>query len=86
MSWSCLSKHKSTGGMGFRSFKDFNLALLGKQGWRLLSNAHSLASHIYKEKYFPNSNFLEVKLGHNPSYIWRSLLEDGARWKVGSGK
>lgn len=30
MSWSRLSKHKSAGGMGFRDFKDFNLALLGK--------------------------------------------------------
>lgn len=31
MSWSRLSKHKSTRGMGFRDFKDFNIALLGKQ-------------------------------------------------------
>lgn len=32
MGWTGLSKHKSTGGMGFRDFYDFNLAMLGKQG------------------------------------------------------
>lgn len=43
-------------------------------------------------RYFPNSNFLEANLGHNPSFIWRSLMAakgvvaEGARWKVGSGK
>lgn len=92
MNWSRLSKHKSTGGIGFRDFKDFNLALLRKQGWRFLTRPHSLVSRVYKGRYFSNSNFLEANVGHNPSFIWRSLMAgkgvvaDGVRWKVGSGK
>ncbi|XP_074377351.1 uncharacterized protein LOC141718876 [Apium graveolens] len=92
MSWSRLSRHKSAGGMGFRDFKDFNLALLGKQGWRFLSKSSSLVSRVYKDRYFPNTNFLEAKIGHNPSYIWKSILEvkdlvaGGARWMVGTGE
>lgn len=75
--------------MGFRDFKDFNLALLGKHGWRLLSTPQSLVSRLYKTRYFPKGNFLEATLGNNPSYIWRSLMAakgtvaDGARWQVG---
>ena len=92
MSWSKLSKHKSTGGMGFKDFKDFNLALLGKQCWRLLSTPHSLVGRLYKARYFPKGNFLEASLGNNPSFIWRSLMAakgiiaDGARWQVGTGE
>lgn len=48
MSWEHLSKHKSVGGMGFRNFKDFNLALLGKQGWRFLTKPSSLVTRVYK--------------------------------------
>lgn len=32
MSWTRMSRHKSTGGLGFRDFRDFNLAMLGKKG------------------------------------------------------
>lgn len=58
MSWNRLSRHKTAGGMGFRDFRDFNLALLGKQGWRFLSNPESLVIRVYKARYFPKTNFL----------------------------
>lgn len=86
-----LSKHKHAGGMGFRNFRDFNIAMLGKQVWRLLSNPNSLVARLYKAKYFPNSDLLQANLGHNPSFIWRSLLEatqllkGGICWRVGDG-
>ncbi|KAL8124124.1 hypothetical protein AgCh_011939 [Apium graveolens] len=91
MSWERLSRHKSCGGMGFRDFRDFNLAMLGKQGWRFIKNPHSLVSRVFKAKYFPDSTFLEAKAGSNPSFVWRSIWEArhvisaGMRWKIGSG-
>lgn len=44
---------------------------------------------MFKARYYPNSTFLEAKLGNNPIYVWRSILEAqtlikrGARWRVG---
>uniref|UniRef100_A0A803PX49 C2H2-type domain-containing protein n=1 Tax=Cannabis sativa TaxID=3483 RepID=A0A803PX49_CANSA len=77
----------TTGGMGFR---DFNLALLAKQGWRLLTCESGLVGKIFKARYFANGNFLRESLGNNPSYIWRVYwnpklwLRRGLR-SVGSG-
>ncbi|XP_074336620.1 uncharacterized protein LOC141673779 [Apium graveolens] len=91
MSWERMSKHKAAGGLGFRNFRDFNLAMLGKQGWRILINPDSLVARLYKARYFENTDFLNATLGHSPSFIWRSILEAknvvaaGVRWRIGTG-
>jgi ribonuclease HI len=91
MSWDKLTMRKEFGGMGFRSILGFNLAMLGKQGWKLLTNPDAMVSRIFKAKYYPNGDFLGASLGHNPSYVWRSiwssrpLLKEGYRWRIGNG-
>jgi hypothetical protein len=91
MSWERLTKAKNRGGMGFRCFKDFNKALLGKHGWRLMTEETSLVARIFKARYYPRSSFMEPNVGYQPSYAWRSIvsakdmLEVGARWSVGNG-
>ena len=35
MCWENLCVPKNQGGMGFKLLKEFNLALLAKQGWKL---------------------------------------------------
>lgn len=69
MSWDRLSKHKSLGGLGFRNLRDFNLAMLRKQGWRLLTQPLSLTSRIFKARYYPQGDYLSANLGANPSFI-----------------
>lgn len=53
MSWDRLSRHKACGGMSFRDFRDFNIAMLGKQGWRFITNPNIMVSKVYKARYFP---------------------------------
>lgn len=91
MGWDRMSHHKAAGGMGFRNLRDFNLDILGKQGWRFLIKPESLVSKMFKARYFPSTNFLDSGLGNNPSFVWRSvweaneLVKAGARWLIGSG-
>lgn len=75
MSWDRMCRSKMIGGMGFRHVYDFNITQLGRQAWRLVTNQSSLASRIFRARYYPNGSFLTAKLGNNPSYIWRSILE-----------
>ncbi|CAH9094451.1 unnamed protein product [Cuscuta europaea] len=90
-SWKGLCMPKEVGGLGFRRLREFNLAMLGKQGWRLITDESCLMSRVLKARYFPNTNFLNAKLGNNPSFIWRSIFEtqelqkNNTRRRVGNG-
>ncbi|KAL0011421.1 hypothetical protein SO802_006529 [Lithocarpus litseifolius] len=92
VSWEKMCKAKSNGGMGFRNLQAFNLAMLTKQGWRLLSNPDSLCAKVLKARYYPNGDVLNSKVGSNPSYTWRSIVKGlevirkGTRWRVGYGR
>ncbi|KAA3465749.1 reverse transcriptase [Gossypium australe] len=89
--WRFLCRSKEEGGLGFRRMAQFNISLLAKQGWRLLNFLNSLVARAFKAKYFPNTNFLHLRLGSLCSYIWRNIwatkgtLEKGLLWKVGTG-
>lgn len=88
--WSDLCTPKNLGGLGFRDLCIFTVALLVKQGWRLLTNPASLLARIYSVKYFPNTSFWNARLGSYPSFTWKSifaarkLLVDEIGWSASS--
>ncbi|CAJ2640848.1 unnamed protein product [Trifolium pratense] len=91
LAWDRMTYPKTQGGMGFRDLHSFNLAMIAKQGWKIMTQAHSLLAKLYKARYFPKTSFFAAKLGHNPSYAWRGIWEarrilmNGCRWSVGNG-
>ena len=60
--------------MGFRDIWNFNLAILAKQGWRLLQEHGLLLYGCLKARYFPKCNLLEVMDVPNNSYVWKSII------------
>ncbi|KAF7154602.1 hypothetical protein RHSIM_Rhsim01G0174200 [Rhododendron simsii] len=90
--WDKLSRCKGKGGLGFRDLEVFNMALIAKQGWKLIFGESSLFKRIFKGKYFPNTTFFNANASSQASWAWRSicwsreLLNKGWRWQVRSGK
>lgn len=91
LSWERLSVPKVFGGMGFKSLKAFNMAMIGKQAWKLVSNPDALITKLLKAKYYPQSDYFDASIGHNPSYVWRGLwtvresVKRGMKWSIGTG-
>ncbi|KAL8115005.1 hypothetical protein AgCh_021723 [Apium graveolens] len=92
ITWKRLCMPKEFGGLGLKELKKFNMAMLAKQGWRLLTEANPLISAVLKARYYPKTGLLDAELGNNPSYVWRGifaslkLVKTGARRRVGNGE
>ena len=83
LSWDKLASPKIKGGMGFKDLPLFNLAMLGKQGWRLLTHPHSLCARVLKGKYFPLTDFMHATVPKNASATWRAIIAGREALKVG---
>lgn len=68
-----MSKSKQEGGVGFRTLRDFNIAMLAKQAYRFLIYPNSLVAGTFKAKYYPHYDFLHSKIDNSLGYIWRSI-------------
>ncbi|KAJ1256423.1 hypothetical protein BS78_K029100 [Paspalum vaginatum] len=89
--WPKLTRSKNLGGLGFRDLHAFNMAMLARQGWRLLTMPDSLCAQVLQVKYYPDGNLLEAKPKARISYTWRSILKgldlvkEGLIWRIGDG-
>lgn len=83
---------KKKGGLGFRDLHGFNLALLGKQCWNLISNPNALVSRPLKARYYPNCSLLQAGRTGGSSYTWsgiweaKEIMKEGCRWVLRDGK
>ncbi|XP_042504810.1 uncharacterized protein LOC122081684 [Macadamia integrifolia] len=92
ISWLRLCHSKERGGLGFRDPTLHNKALLVKVAWRFWYEPDTAWAKFMKSIYFPNCEFLNAKLGTNPSWAWRSIvvgrevLRSGLIWRIGTGE
>jgi hypothetical protein len=74
--------------MGFRDFHSFNLAMLAKQGWRLITNPNSLCAQVLCKSLVP---LLKAGPKAGSSFTWQSVLaglttlKRGYIWRIGGG-
>jgi len=91
ISWQTLASRKDKGGLGYRDLHIFNLAMLARQGWRLLIQPDTLCARVMQAKYYPDDRLLKTKVKDGISYIWRSilkgleLLKEGLIWRIEDG-
>nr|XP_008342468.2 uncharacterized protein LOC103405271 [Malus domestica] len=69
-----MCKPKSEGGLGFKDLYAFNLALLTKQGWRIIKQPQSLLTQVFKARYFQELDFLHALVKSNSSYYWKNIV------------
>ena len=74
ISWDKLTKPKNLGGLGFRDVELFNIALLGKIAWRILTKPHCLLSRILLGKYCHSKSFLSVPSQGGSSHGWKGII------------
>lgn len=78
--------------MGYRDLHLFNLAMLGRQAWRMLENTESLCARLLKARYWPDGDLMQVQEYPHISYTWRSIvrgtkaLEKELIWRVSDGQ
>lgn len=59
MAWDRLCEVKEGGGLVFKKLREFNIAMLAKQAWRLMNNSNPLVTNLMKARYFANSEFID---------------------------
>jgi hypothetical protein len=78
--------------MGFKDLHLFNKAMLGKQGWRLMTRPNSLCARTLRGKYFHNGSFLTTRRKRNSSHTWQAILKGkevldmGLIKRIGNGR
>ncbi|KAL4368664.1 hypothetical protein GQ457_05G022790 [Hibiscus cannabinus] len=89
VAWDDICLPKAAGGIRFKDLHLFNIALLGKQIWRLLSAPGSLPYRTLRAKYFPDGDLFSASAPARSSFAWKGLhcamlrLRDGFYWTLG---
>ncbi|KAL0403882.1 UNVERIFIED_CONTAM: putative mitochondrial protein [Sesamum radiatum] len=92
LAWDKICKSKNKGGLGLKRLHAFNRALLAKKLWRIIDNPNSLISRIWKQRYYPSTEWYMATGGAGSSFMWQSVLASrnlimaGLRWQIGAGR
>ena len=71
--WEKLYQNKKEGGLGIQDIKVFNIALLGKWKWRLVTKKIGLQKDILESKYRSQKSLNSTQSPNNESWGWKDL-------------
>jgi hypothetical protein len=80
--WHSVCLPKEEGGLGVRRLREFNVALLGKWCWRMLTDKEGLWYRVLRARYGEEGG--RLKEGGRDSSVWWQMLS-GVRRGVGVG-
>ncbi|KAK8302458.1 hypothetical protein V6Z11_D04G087000 [Gossypium hirsutum] len=91
LAWDKVCMLKGMRELEFGDIRLFNIALLGRQVWRLLTIKDTLCYDVLSSKYFPEGDIFQSKKVDKPSFTWNSIatvarvLKDRFGWQIGNG-
>ncbi|KAK4733220.1 hypothetical protein R3W88_007481 [Solanum pinnatisectum] len=79
VSWQKVCVRKEDMGLGFQELHYFNIAMLAKTGWNMLTRPEALVSKLFQARYYHKSDFLYAELGqildlYGEVYVLESVL------------
>ncbi|XP_017609264.1 uncharacterized protein LOC108455176 [Gossypium arboreum] len=90
LAWGRMCYPKGMGGLGFRDLWLFNVALLGRQVWRLIHCTDTLCYRVLSSKYFLDGDVFHPKSLDKPYFMWQNIakatrvLYEGFDWNIGN--
>lgn len=72
--WCRLCVPKKLGGTGFIYLHAFNLAMLAKKSWHLITMPDSLCARVLQPIYYPNGNMLKAGPKKGSSFTWQCIV------------
>ena len=74
--WDTICSPKQVGGLGFRRFRDYNMALLTKMNWQMYVEPHKPWVKLIKAKYLRGRKLLDLeKSPIGAFWTWREMWE-----------
>ncbi|CAL1369363.1 unnamed protein product [Linum trigynum] len=90
--WPQLLKPKKNGGLGIRSTRQVNLAMLAKGGWRIVKEKEAMWVQLVESKYGRGCSNTELLIHvQGSSFTWSSftkashLIKEGCAWNIHKG-
>ena len=86
-----ITTPKDARGLGLKTARHMNVALLMNQAWRLQQKSSMLWAQVFKAKYFPHTSLYDSGINPRASHTWKELLvgirclQRGMNWVLGDG-
>lgn len=68
-SWVSICQQKDHGGLGFKKFKDLNLALLRKLASKIASREDAVLANLFRAKYLNGNSLFSYKAKKDVSHV-----------------
>ncbi|KAF7833177.1 ribonuclease H [Senna tora] len=91
LNWEAICKPINLGGLGVKSFSEFNQVVLAKQIWRIIAHSKTLLSQIMRAKCGTTDSAIGFKCPQTTSKQWKDIFSakevvlSHLKWQVGTG-
>jgi len=91
VNWATVCLSKERGGLGIRTAKETNVAMVSKLGWRILNNDSAQWCQAMRHNYLKSNTLWECPRPQRSSAAWKAILESrdllraGAIWRIDNG-